>query len=482
MVQVVCKARNGSSSNTKEAPPWRGWSTSQGTRLVLVVVALVFLSTTLLLALQTFSGADVRQMVYVLSQEEESDGNSATESRSKSVVLKVLVELKNSVLSSTNDDNNSSQTWPDQSTRDAVDQLNAVMPLYFKKNTLQQALPRNSIKLIILTKSAPENFRRRSNVRLSWLAVAHQVSSCQYTQGVVCGLHAQLCRHNKLLWFHRFVVGLRNDGSVMQAVADEALQHMDFLWFSGEDQYRRLTWKVLWAIKWMVQHSDVDYIMTADDDSFIYLPVLASWIVSAQRQHLYAGRVPYRNAVVARSQTSKWYVSYDEYPSELYPRYAWGAGMILSFDVAQLVVRLANVSKHWFSVDDAFIGILLNRSGISVTDVPSIHSAPNFHRGCEPGEKQPILVTTNDEEHGFKLAYYAMQHKSLCPLLVRPLYWWISSQLRSRWSMVLLVVFLIMLTLLFTMPCRQPVHFQRVLFHRARSYTSLLTRRKQGSL
>lgn len=467
---VVCNSKWKSGEPSQACDRcWRTWS-----RHIIVGGAVtIFVTTAIFLVLHARIALDMQRA------ETMDVANAGKLLVSDKNIVELLINLRNSLVGRLNSPvyegaSDSKQETAEQSSLDAVDQLNAVMPLYFTENVSELDPPGDDyVRVVIITKSAPGNFARRSVTRRSWLSVAHRVSTCQCVPGFACHLHAQLCRHEKLLWFHRFVVGLSNDGSMMERVAMDAYRHMDFLWYPEEDYYRRLTWKVMWAFRWIVQRcARVNFIMTADDDSFVYLPRLASYLSTAPRTGLYTGRVVYEQSKVVRNRGSKWYVRADIFPDRFYPRYVWGAGMLISYDVAELVLERASDSRPWFSVDDAFIGLVLNRSGVSVTNELTIHPEPILHHGCAPTGKQPILVTTIDEDHGFRLANYAMKKKSLCSLLVRPWQWKIYTTVQAHLYLVIFILLLSFGKLLQIAVSKPPARVHRALMRRLRSYAA----------
>ncbi|XP_065182974.1 acetylgalactosaminyl-O-glycosyl-glycoprotein beta-1,3-N-acetylglucosaminyltransferase-like [Sycon ciliatum] len=350
-----------------------------------------------------------------------------------------------------------------------IKRLNHLLPMYFKRAQRSSSLKEdksNLIRLLLLTKSAPGNFDKRLQTRLTWLSLAIQSSNCRCTTntGDRCTRYSRLCQYRHIVWYHRFLIGMDNeDTDLMDTVLKDGNEHLDVLWYPEEDHYRRLTWKVHWAMQWVVNNLRIDYLMFVDDDSFMHLPHLATYLATAPRTHLYGGRVPYNDAVVVRDKKSKWYVKEKAFPGQHYPRYVWGAGMILSSDVMHMVVERSHMHETWFGVDDAFIGIILNRSGLSPTNIKSIYPAMSVFHGCTPGTEgqPPILISSIDEWHRHTMMEYAMGSLSLCSLMVWPVWWRISSFVQSYAFILILAI----LALIFCRPLVQRRYLFRLIVY-----------------
>ena len=107
------------------------------------------------------------------------------------------------------------------------------------------------------------------------------------------------------------------------------------------------------------------FIIKADDDVYIKLPDLARWL---KENHLpaklYAGYV-HRRVEVIRSKKSPFWVK--QYKNKYFPSYCAGPFYILSRDVFLDVVRTSKVTKV-FPIEDAYIGVLVNKIGVTPKD------------------------------------------------------------------------------------------------------------------
>ena len=229
--------------------------------------------------------------------------------------------------------------------------------------------------LLILTKSAPRNFGRRTKTRKTWLGLA-QSKSTKLTQGSKFPVWTT-SSGKRFIWFHLFVSGLRllqNDStSLTKQMLEEQIVERDLLLFPDHDAYRRLTWKVMWELTWVLKHRDFKYMLLLDDDSYVQFDLAANYIVNKGKS-VYAGYIT-KQAVVNRNPASRWYVSAKLVPKRVFPAYAWGAGMFMSKWVAGKFLYQARwiPENLWFGVDDAFIGVLRQRAMISAEHLQSVH-------------------------------------------------------------------------------------------------------------
>ena len=287
----------------------------------------------------------------------------------------------------------------------------------------------SNLRLLFVTKSKPSNFNRRQLSRSGWQVKARQESRCWCARKDArsCTQTNMVCQYGKMTWAHRFVIGILSLDRVTQLrVGSEVTSNLDFILYPQADSYRRLTWKVLWILKYATGHVHFDYLMLLDDDCFVHLGRINDYLSAAPRTSLYAGHVEENPVSVSRSSWNRWHVDTMAYDSTHYPRYAWGAGLILSSDVVGMTVSAANAWKQpWFGVDDAFMGILLNASGVRVKNVEGIYTGGWYKRlGCRGNyslrETQPLVVA-GDESETLRLIS-AMEHKkSLCTVLDGPI-------------------------------------------------------------
>lgn len=142
----------------------------------------------------------------------------------------------------------------------------------------------------------------------------------------------------------------------------EANNYKDVVFGDFIDSYRNLTRKMVLGIEWAAANCQAQYVVKADDDSFVDVLELIQWLEEYQgtqrhNKSLYMGAAlidkgPYRE------KDSKFYVSKKEYPAEKFPPYASGPGYVFS---GNLLAKLSNAIKvvKLFPNEDACFGALM---------------------------------------------------------------------------------------------------------------------------
>lgn len=163
------------------------------------------------------------------------------------------------------------------------------------------------------------------------------------------------------------------------------------MWLADfKDGYTDLIRKLRWSFSLALVQMDFAYILNVDDDSFVNIPSLLHWLSSQPRQMFYGGAlIP--NGKVQRLPSSKWAVDNETFPDDFYPPYMYGAGYVVSRDVAAVLADEQSydeaVQKMW--IDDVIVGIVLNRRLPSLKAVDSrlffgfLSQCPHACRGLQ---------------------------------------------------------------------------------------------------
>ncbi|CAG5120130.1 unnamed protein product [Candidula unifasciata] len=220
--------------------------------------------------------------------------------------------------------------------------------VYYSKNDV---LPSCSQPFILfLITSSPQHGDRRMSIRRTWC------NSINATASV------------KQPWTCIFLVGISKSAEMLAQILKEKELYGDILLGSYVDSYVNLTLKVVHGLDWSATHCPSSYVVKTDDDCFVNVRLLYEFLLryNVKTSALYAGSVIQDNAKlkVIRGRDKKWAVGFQEYPEEYYPPYASGFGYIMSADVVKL---LASESRFIvpFPNEDAYVGVLISRLGIS---------------------------------------------------------------------------------------------------------------------
>ncbi|XP_051153436.1 lactosylceramide 1,3-N-acetyl-beta-D-glucosaminyltransferase-like [Leptopilina boulardi] len=202
--------------------------------------------------------------------------------------------------------------------------------------------------LLIMVHTAPKNLEKRNAIRETW----GQVSSSVITV---------------------FLVGWSEKDQIN--ILTENFKYGDIIQGNFVDSYRNLTYKHVMALKWFTYYcSNAKYILKLDDDVFVniaavldylnYLPPLVtrSFIICNPQI-----RMP-----VLRGNSTKWGVSFKEYPASYYPKYCSGWAVFYSPDSAILLYRQAQ-NESYFWIDDVHVtGTIASKVNVTILSFRSL--------------------------------------------------------------------------------------------------------------
>lgn len=214
---------------------------------------------------------------------------------------------------------------------------------------------------LIMVHSAPGNVERRSVIRQTWGHVATN-SSSQSSLRLV------------------FLFGTVADDKLQSSLLAEHELHNDLLQGNFLDGYYNLTYKHVMALKWFhTRCGQAQLLVKVDDDIYLNTPQLQQHLsdpfspgnpfstLHSQRQLLLCAIN--KKDRVRRSYSSKWRVSFREYPHRYYPPFCPGFAVFYSSQVAKLLYFAAQRS-NFFRLDDVLVtGILSHRCNITQIDL-----------------------------------------------------------------------------------------------------------------
>ena len=303
------------------------------------------------------------------------------------------------------------------------------------------------LRLLMLSKSKASNRRKRDLGRVGWISWSRKESSrcwCALDNAELCTATNSVCRYGKVVWAHRFVVGVRNlPPAELEDVRNEISNGFDILAYPKKDVYQRLTWKTVWMLRYINEHVDLDFLVFLDDDCFVQLWRMVRFLQVAPHQGLYAGHVEQERCSVPRGFPSRWHISMEQYNESHFPRYPWGAGIILSKDIVHTAVKAATKwPRPWFNIEDAFLGVILNSSGVTPLNIPQIYLAGLYKcLGCEDDIMSPAtqpLIIGGSEKEILQLLRVQQANVSLCTVLQSPLRTFLRLLLFSRFRSLLM--------------------------------------------
>lgn len=192
--------------------------------------------------------------------------------------------------------------------------------------------------LVLLVPVAPGDEEARRVVRRTWGAAAED--------------HLTL-----------FFVGLSQGGGPQGLLEEENRTHADIIQMDFQDSYQNLTIKTMMMMNWLSVHCPrASYAMKVDADIFVNVFLLVQHLRSSPRHSFITGSV-ITDGVPRRDNSSKWFVSQQQYSEDAFPWYVSGAGYVFSADLA---ARISWASRHvpMIPLEDVYVGLCLRVLGI----------------------------------------------------------------------------------------------------------------------
>uniref|UniRef100_A0A8D1KM61 Hexosyltransferase n=2 Tax=Sus scrofa TaxID=9823 RepID=A0A8D1KM61_PIG len=213
--------------------------------------------------------------------------------------------------------------------------------------------------LLLAIKSSPANYERRDLIRRTW------GQERSYTGRQVRRL---------------FLLGTAAPEDAERAeqlaalVALEAREHGDVLQWAFADTFLNLTLKHVHLLDWLeARCSRVHFLLSGDDDVFVHTANVVRFLEGQPPDHhLFTGQLM-SGSVPIRDSWSKYFVPPQLFAGPAYPTYCSGGGFLMSSRTIQAVRKAARLTPL-FPIDDAYMGMCLDRAGLE----------PSGHEGIRP--------------------------------------------------------------------------------------------------
>lgn len=213
--------------------------------------------------------------------------------------------------------------------------------------------------LLLAIKSSPANYERRDLIRRTWgqerSYIGRQVRRL-FLLGIAAPEDAERAEQLAAL------------------VALEAREHGDVLQWAFADTFLNLTLKHVHLLDWLeARCSRVHFLLSGDDDVFVHTANVVRFLEGQPPDHhLFTGQLM-SGSVPIRDSWSKYFVPPQLFAGPAYPTYCSGGGFLMSSRTIQAVRKAARLTPL-FPIDDAYMGMCLDRAGLE----------PSGHEGIRP--------------------------------------------------------------------------------------------------
>ncbi|KAJ7387726.1 hypothetical protein OS493_001069 [Desmophyllum pertusum] len=231
-----------------------------------------------------------------------------------------------------------------------------------KKTLITNRTCAQNYSLLILVSSAPANLQRRNNIRKTW---AFESTF-------------------KPRWTTVFLVAQSRIQAESNSLIKEDEVYGDLVRADYYDHYWNQTLKIQMGFQWATKYCKFSFLLKTDDDVFVNAPGVLSFLSepTTPKEQLYVGN-HYTNPDVYRG--GKWKITIEEYSESHYPDFCPGFGFVLSHDVVVTFVK-AFAFVPYFRLDDVYVGMLANKTGIKIIHNEGFEVYPPIMRKCSPHE------------------------------------------------------------------------------------------------
>lgn len=221
-------------------------------------------------------------------------------------------------------------------------------------NTMLEPKCEANVDLIIILTTRPGAFYNRAAIRNSWGRQDSLINKFL------------LEKNNFFNYKTIFIVGRDRDSKVEQLVEEEYKYYGDILRLDYTDKYENLTNKTILSLEWLAMNCPSTYVLKTDDDCFVNLIPLITWLKELGPSEKYIGKKNEFMPVI-RDPTHRNYVSISDYAEEYYKPYCSGGGYMIAGDILKNLTAKAKLIGQIIN-EDAYIGLVMNDLKISPSD------------------------------------------------------------------------------------------------------------------
>lgn len=161
-----------------------------------------------------------------------------------------------------------------------------------------------------------------------------------------------------------FFCGSSANSTINTMVDAESAFHEDTIRLDVLSTYHNTTVQFIGAIRWVNQYcKNYKYVVYHQTDIFINLPYYFRKYSNDKTHtclcYLTIGAHAFRN------KASKWYISEEAYPFEIFPPYPQGPCIFFSENTTKAIVKSSNYMNYTLVIDDVYAGLLLNYANLS---------------------------------------------------------------------------------------------------------------------
>ena len=215
-----------------------------------------------------------------------------------------------------------------------------------------------NVTLLLYIISAPGNRAERAAIRNAYLA-----EDWRNSEGMSV----------RKEWKHWFVVGRPGPDHPQVRISDlleEQAKYGDILIPDLSDSYHNLVLKTLFLLHHAKSHSNYQFLMKADDDTFLNIGLLLEYLQGKEGTLFFGGNLTPHGWRVDRQ--GLWRIPKEQWTPAITPKYHGGPGYVLSQPAVEELMDVWDSGRQpLIFVEDIFVGALAHRSGtVEATLIP----------------------------------------------------------------------------------------------------------------
>uniref|UniRef100_A0A183CI27 Hexosyltransferase n=1 Tax=Globodera pallida TaxID=36090 RepID=A0A183CI27_GLOPA len=276
----------------------------------------------------------------------------------------------------------------------------------FQKCLMEFANPcPGQTELIMLTMSRRHGFENRKGIRQTWMNDSVPGEVIRFliadagegeTADVQKKLEQEQAKHGDLVFLHGFV---------------DIYAHIHLKWYGG------LEWQQSFC-------ANAKWVMKVDDDALVHLRRLAHWTekifrpIVVQNPLVYFGEI-FHLSPPQRNPESKWYISEDVYPEDMYPDFMQGTVYLTTPATINAILLRTRQIDGFYLDDVVYTALLAKLANVTLSDQKK-HIMWRFvfdewSGECEDGVPMPAAFSVN----GTKLSDFEDQYGRLKSLMCK---------------------------------------------------------------
>ena len=202
--------------------------------------------------------------------------------------------------------------------------------------------------LVLVINSYPTHLERRNGIRRSW------GDGKEYIDRI----------NHPYAWRILFVIGRTGNVEKDKKIEEESHMYGDLILGEFIDCMKNLTYKTLLGMQWAHRNCNPRFFFKGDDDIFVNAPLLFDTVrefaLTRYNEDIWICRSSHSllARMVVRDRRNKYFVSYEDYPADHFPKFCSGFAYLMSGSVVKKLLSAVKSVRVIHSVDDVYVAIL----------------------------------------------------------------------------------------------------------------------------